>query len=408
MYARAELFSNYLDFLDDRGHLNYRMVCTSGCGPEIQVMLPGRAKPEPLVGLVSNDYLGFTQHPKVKQAAIDAVIAYGTGSGASPAIGGHFSFHQQLEEAVAGFFNRDKDSAILYTTGYTSNSATIQCLMKKEDIAIFDMAVHASVQEGGLLTNVKTFLHNDLDKLEHVLKSAQHNYRTKMVVIDGVYSQDGDMAPVDKILALTKNYGAYLVIDDAHGIGVIGKTGRGVLELYDLLGEVDLITGTFSKTFASIGGYVVGRPELIRLLKFQSRQHLFSAAGTPADIAAILQSMILLQEEPQWMTKLWENIHYFREGLLNLGMDIGTTESAIIPVKVGDPKKTGEAGRLLLEQGIYTNPIIYPAVSRKDARIRMSLMATHTKEQLDKALKAFARVDNEIGISKHHKSLIEI
>lgn len=278
---------------------------------------------------------------------------------------------------------------------------------EKEDLAIYDMGVHASVQEGGQLTNVKTFPHNDLDKLENVLKNAQQAYRNKMVVIDGVYSQDGDMAPLDKILALTKKYGAYLVVDDAHGIGVIGKTGRGVLELYGLLDEVDLITGTFSKTFASIGGYVIGRPELIRLLKFQSRQHLFSAAGTPADIAAVIQSVRLLDEEPHWMAKLWGNIRYFRQGLTSLGMNIGTTESAIIPVKIGDPAKTGEAGRLLLEQGIYTNPIIYPAVSRKDARIRMSLMATHTEEQLDKALNAFAWVDSRIGIAHQRANINE-
>ncbi|GAB2683524.1 pyridoxal phosphate-dependent aminotransferase family protein [Mucilaginibacter koreensis] len=407
MYARAEIFNNYLNFLDQRGHLNYRMVCTSGCGPEIQVLLPGQSSPQPLVGLVSNDYLGFTQHPRVRQAAMAAIEQYGTGSGASPAIGGHFRFHQQLEEAIARFFRRDQDASILYTTGYTSNSATIQCLLKKEDIAIYDMGVHASVQEGGLLTNVKTFPHNDLDRLAQVLKNAQHAYRNKMVVIDGVYSQDGDMAPLDQILKLTKQYGAYLAVDDAHGIGVIGKTGRGVLELYDLLDEVDLITGTFSKTFASIGGYVIGKPALIRLLKFQSRQHLFSAAGTPADIAAVLESIRLLDEEPQWMDRLWDNIRYFRQGLLDLGMDIGTTESAIIPVKIGDPKKTGEAGLLLLEQGIYTNPIIYPAVSRKDARIRMSVMATHTREQLDRTLQAFARVDQQIGIALPNRSRSE-
>ena len=397
MYARAAIFNDYLNFLDNRGHLNYRMESISGCGPEMDVLVPGKSKPERLVGLVSNDYLGFTQHPKVKEAVISAIRQYGTGAGASPAIGGHFSFHERLEQKIASFFHRDH--AILYTTGYTANSATFQSLLQKEDIAILDMAVHASVYEGCQLTNVKTFLHNNMELLERALKDAKDKYRNKMVIIDGVYSQDGDLAPLDKILQLTKHYGAYLAIDDAHGTGVIGKTGRGVLELNDLFGQVDLITGTFSKTFANVGGYVVGSPELVRFLKFQSRQHLFSATSTPA-VAGIMKAIELVDEEPHWMQRLWQNINYFKQGLIDIGMDVGTTASAIIPVKIGDPKKTGEAGRLLLEQGIYTNPIIYPAVSKKNARIRMSLMATHSREQLDKTLNAFEYVDNKIGISK--------
>ncbi|BAU55599.1 aminotransferase class I/II-fold pyridoxal phosphate-dependent enzyme [Mucilaginibacter gotjawali] len=397
MYARAAIFNKYLNFLDNKGHLNYRMESISGCGPEMDILIPGKSKHETLVGLVSNDYLGFTQHPKVKEAVVGAIRKYGTGAGASPAIGGHFSYHEKLEKKIASFFRRD--NAILYTTGYTANSATFQSLLQKEDIAILDMAVHASVYEGCQLTNIKTFLHNNLELLERALGDAKDKYRNKMVIIDGVYSQDGDLAPLDKILELTKHYGAYLAIDDAHGTGVIGKTGRGVLELYDLFGEVDLITGTFSKTFASAGGYVVARPELIRFLKFQSRQHLFSATSTPA-VAGIIKAIELVDEEPHWMDKLWQNVNYFKQGLIDIGMDVGNTASAIIPVKIGDPKKSGEAGRLLLEQGIYTNPIIYPAVAKKNARIRMSLMATHTKAQLDKTLNAFEYVDHKIGISK--------
>jgi glycine C-acetyltransferase len=396
MFERAELFNDYLNFLNSRGHLNYRMESTSGCGPEMDVIISGKSKPETLVGLVSNDYLGFTQHPKVKDAVITAIQQYGTGAGASPAIGGHFSFHEQLEKKIAAFFKRD--SAILYTTGYTANSATFQSLLQKEDVAILDMAVHASVYEGCQLTNIKTFLHNNLEGLERALKDAKHKYRNKMVIIDGVYSQDGDLAPLEEILKLTKHYGAYLAIDDAHGTGVIGQTGRGVLELYDLFDQVDLITGTFSKTFANVGGYVIASPELTRFLKFQSRQHLFSATSTPA-AASIMKAIDLVDEEPWWMDNLWQNINYFKRGLIDLGMNVGTTASAIIPVKIGDPQKTGEACRLLLEQGIYANPIIYPAVSKKNARIRMSLMATHTKEHLDKTLNAFEYVDSKIGIS---------
>lgn len=393
---RAKTFNDYLDTLNERGHLNYRLETLSGCGPAVKLRTANQPDGKDYVSLVSNDYLGFTQHPKVKAAAISAIEEFGTGCGASPAIGGHFCFHQQLEEKIARFFKRD--AAMIYTTGYTANSATLQCLLKKEDLAIVDTAVHASVYEGLQLTTSKSFPHNNLEALERILRISEDQFRTRLVIIDGVYSQDGDLAPLDKIVALATLYGAYVMIDDAHGIGVIGETGRGVIELHDLYQQVDIITGTFSKTFGHVGGYVVASPELIRYLKFQSRQHLFSVTSTPAS-ACILKSIELLDEEPQWMDMLWRNIDYLKKGLHELGLNTGPTESAIVPVRTGDPFVTAEASRLLLEAGIYTNPIIYPAVSRKDARIRMSLMATHTLEQLDLVLNAFEWMSRKLDLS---------
>lgn len=263
------------------------------------------------------------------------------------------------------------------------------------------MNVHASVYEGVLTTTIKTFLHNDLAMLEHVLKNAQDKYRTKMVVIDGVYSQDGDIAPIGKIAELTHRYGAYLVVDDAHGIGVVGDTGRGVIETDNAFDQVDIITGTFSKALGNIGGYVIASAELITYLKFQSKQHLFSTTATPA-VMGILKAIDLIDEEPVWRARLWENIDYLKNGLINLGFDVGTTASAVIPVKVGDILKTLEAGRLLLKAGIYTNPIMYPAVSKKNARIRMNVMATHTTAHLDKVLEAFTEVDKALHISNKY------
>ncbi|MEO7213907.1 MAG: aminotransferase class I/II-fold pyridoxal phosphate-dependent enzyme [Mucilaginibacter sp.] len=366
----------------------------------MNLMLPGDAHPTWCVCLVSNDYLGFSQHPKVKAAVIKGTEMFGTGSGASPAIGGHFVYHHQLEKKIAEFYKRT--DAILYTTGYTANSATLQCLLHKEDIAIIDMAVHASVYEGCLTTNRKKFMHNDLAALELALKNAQHSYRTKMVIIDGVYSQDGDLAPLDQIAELTHRYGAYLVVDDAHGIGVVGDNGRGVIEMHDAFDQVDIITGTFSKALGNIGGYVIASPEIINYLKFQSKQHLFSTTATPA-ILGILKAIELVDEEPEWRVKLWKNINYLKSGLINLGFNVGTTASAVIPVKVGDIGKTLEAGRLLLKAGIYTNPIMFPAVAVKDARIRMNVMATHTTAHLDKVLEAFSDVDGQLHISNKYR-----
>lgn len=398
--ARAEVFYDFLGFMKSSGHMNYRLVNQSGCGPEMDVITPqSGASAAKYVSFVSNDYLGFTQHPLVKKAVIGAIENYGTGAGASPLIGGHFSFHQQLEEKIAAFFGRSTDSAVIYTTGYTANSASLQSLLLKEDIAIVDTAVHASVYEGCLLTNRKSFLHNDIESLERILKDAQSRYRTKMVIIDGVYSQDGDIAPLDKIRELTRRYGAYLMVDDAHGIGVLGETGRGAMELYGIMDQVDFITGTFSKTFAGLGGYVIAPPKVAAFLKFQSRQHIFSATSTPA-VAGVIKAIELIDQEPHWRAKLAENIAYFKNGLISLGMDVGSTQSAIIPVKIGNPHKTSDTGTMLLKAGIYTNPILYPAVAKKNARIRMSLMATHIREHLDKALNAFEDIDKVLHISR--------
>jgi len=399
MMERATSFNAYLNYLEDKGHLNYRLENSSGCGPELSLNLKGEDKGRNYVNFVSNDYLGLTQHAKVKNAATQAIYQYGTGAGASPAIGGHFSFHQQLENKIASFFRRK--SAMLYTTGYTANSASIQSLLKKEDIAILDMAVHASVYEGCLNTSVKTFLHNNLQQLEDILKRVKDQYRTKLVVIDGVYSQDGDLAPLKEIVSLVHKYDAFILVDDAHGVGVLGNTGRGLIEVADLFDQIDIITGTFSKTLAGLGGYVVADPDLIRFLKFQSRQHLFSATMPPSTAMTVYSAMDVLETEPSWMAKLWKNINHYKKGLLELGFDIGTTESAIIPVKVGEPALTAEAVKMLFDAGIYANCIIYPAVSRKDARIRMALMATHTIAQLDRALNAFEYVGKKLQLSRN-------
>jgi glycine C-acetyltransferase len=398
-FERAELFNEFTAYMKDSGHMNYRFVTSNGCSPEMWVTSPFNKTPKKCVSLVSNDYLNFTQHPKIKAAAIEGIEQYGTGAGASPLIGGHHHYHELLEAKISGFFGRSADSAIIYTTGYTANSATLQALLKKEDIAILDMAVHASVYEGCKDTNVKMFPHNHMELLERVLREAQDKYDTRLVIIDGVYSQDGDLAVMDEIYRLTKQYGGFLMVDDAHGIGVLGENGRGAIETFNLLEKIDIISGTLSKAFGHIGGFVIANPKMINFLKFQSRQQVFSSTSTPA-AAGLLKAIDLIDEEPQWRKKLADNVNYFKKGLLDLGMDIGNTASAIIPVKIGDAHHTGDAARLLLEAGVYANAIVYPGVSRKNARIRTSLMATHTREHLDKALNAFEYVDQKLHISR--------
>ncbi len=398
IYQRAKAQKEYLNFLQQNEFMNYRLLATSGCGPEIGLAESGYIKKGDYISFVCNDYLGFTQHPKIKKAAVEAIEKYGAGAGASPLIGGYFEYHKELEDKISQFFKRPLGSSIVYTTGYTSNSASLLCLLKKEDIAIVDMAVHASVYEGISGTTVQRFLHNNIEHLERILSKTKDNYRTKMVIVDGVYSQDGDIAKLSEIVEITHKYGGILLVDDAHGIGVIGETGRGAMEYFNVLDKVDIITGTFSKTFANIGGYLVADPDLITYLQFQSRQYAFSASASPA-VAGVSKAIDLIDEEPQWQSRLWDNIEYYRKGLTTLGFDVGTTQSAIIPVKIGDVYKNSKAGKMLLENGIYTNPIMYPAVSMKDSRIRMSLMATHTKEHLDKALNVFEFVRKKLDIA---------
>lgn len=382
-WQRAAQFQQYHDDQMAKGQLNYRLITTTGCGPVVQ--MDGK----PLVSLVSNDYLGFTQHPLVKQASIEGILKYGTGAGASPAIGGHHDYHARLEQKIAGFFRQGH--AIIFTTGYTANSAPLQCILTKDDYVILDASVHTSVIEGCQLANRKTVRHNDLAAYEHALKLAQGKHPLTLVIIDGVYSQDGDLAPLREIIYLCKKYGAKLMVDDAHGTGVVGQNGRGLIEVCDAWNDVDLITGTFSKTFGHIGGYVVGSEEMTTYLKYQSRQHLFSASSTPAAMS-IIKAIELVDEEPQWMAKLHDNIDYFKSGLLSLGLNIGNTQSAIFPVRVGDKIKNARICHAMQEMGVYANQINYPAVSMKDARIRMGVTARHELHHLDQVLNVWSDI----------------
>jgi glycine C-acetyltransferase len=388
-WSRAKFFQSYLNDQTAKGQLNYRLVTSTGCSPVVEM------NGSKLISLVSNDYLGFTQHPAVKQAAINGILKYGSGAGASPAIGGHCDYHELLEKKIAGFFR--KEHAIIYTTGYTSNSASLQCILTKDDLVILDAGVHTSVMEGCQMYNRKTVKHNDLAAYEHTLKMSVGKHPLVLVIIDGVYSQDGDLAPLKEIIALCKMYGAKLMVDDAHGTGVIGKTGRGLIEACDAWDDVDLITGTFSKTFAHIGGYVVASEEMVNYLKYQSRQHLFSASSTPA-VMSIIKALEIIDEEPLWMSILRDNIKYFRHGLLSLGLNIGDTQSAIFPVRVGDKIKNARICHAMQQKGVYVNQINYPAVSLKDARIRMGVTALHERAHLDEVLNVWADIKREFSL----------
>ncbi len=396
--ATTKIFKEFTDYMETNEQMNFRFI-TQGSGPEVVVSSPFLKEPTTCVSLVSNDYLNFTQHPKVKQAAIDGIRKYGTGAGASPLIGGHHEYHVMLENKLSAFFNKPKGSSIVFTTGYTANSATLLALLKPEDCAIVDMEVHASVYEGLLNTNTKRFPHNSMVHLERALADTKNTHRTRLVIIDGVYSQNGDLAKLDEIKELVKSYGAYLMVDDAHGIGVLGETGRGAIEVYDALEDVDIIAGTLSKAFGHIGGFIIASADIVNYLRYQSRQQVFSSTSTPATYG-LLKAIDLIDEKPHWRKQLAENVTYFRNGLLSLGVDIGTSASPIIPIKIGDPHRTATVARMLLQAGIYANCIVYPGVAKKDARIRTSLMATHTRAHLDHTLNVLEDIGKKISLQK--------
>ncbi len=346
LLTRAKQVDDYISYRHRIQHLPYRVISLTGSSAHMRVIDPYSNKEKEMISFVSNDYLGLSHHPEVIKAGIDALEQYGAGAGASPLIGGHNFLHEQLEQEIAHFLKNEY--AITYTSGYAANCSTLLAMMGKEDIAIMDMFTHASVFDGCLCTNTKRFLHNDIDSLVHVLNNAK-SFKNRFVIIDGVYSQDGDIAFLDQIYTVCKEHDAFLIVDDAHGIGVLGKTGRGIIEDYDLLDKVDIITGTFSKAFGCVGGYAIARKEIITLLRYYSRQNIFSAAATPQTAASAIKAIQLIDQEPQWRNTLADNIEYFKTGLETLGLDYGNTESAIFPVMVRNEHYVKEAARILFD-----------------------------------------------------------
>jgi len=393
---RASLFNEYAKHTRRIKHDYYKRVSSTGSAPVMKIYDEYTGREKEMVYLASNDYLNLTKHPRTIAAGMEALLKYGTGAGSVPLLGGTFDIHVELERKIAKF--KSCENAILYTSGYNANCGSLLAMLQEKDIAILDRLVHASIIDGCKNTNVKFFKHNNLKSLEQILDRSQKKYRTKLIVVDGVYSMDGDIAPLDEIVELAQTYGAYVMVDEAHATGVIGKNGRGTPEHFGIEGKVDIVAGTFSKGLGCVGGFVAANEELIELLYFYSRSYMFSAAPTPQVIGSLIEAINVIETEPELMDSLWKNIVYFKENLLRLGFDIGNSETAIFPIIVGDDYKVKEACKMLHERGIYANLVLYPAVQRKSSRLRLSLMATHTKEHLDKAIEALEEVGAKLNI----------
>jgi len=361
--------------------------------PDNEVIAQGKK----VIMIGSNNYLGLTNHPKVLERIHKAVDKYGSGCTGSLFLNGTLDIHVELEEKLAKFMRTE--AALVFSTGLMTNLGTISTIVGKSEYIFTDRADHASIVDGCRLsfgTTVK-YKHNDMDDLERVISKIP-NGTGKLIVTDGVFSMEGDIVKLPRLVEIAKANNSRILVDDAHAVGVLGKNGRGTAEHFGLENDVDITMGTFSKSFASIGGYIAGPEEVIHFIKHFSRPLIFSASPPPAAVAAVLATLEILQAEPERRTRLWEITHRMQREFTNMGFDIGTSETPIIPVYIGEYMKTFHFWRELTDAGLFTNPVIPPAVQSNQSLIRTSYTATHTDDQLDKVLEIFHDKGKKFGI----------
>ena len=391
-----DVFQKCFDFKDadavrDSGFYPYfRMI---GSGQDPVVTMNGQR----VIMLGSNNYLGLTNHPEIKLAAAVALEDYGTGTAGSRFLNGTLDIHVELEEKLARFMQRD--AALTFSTGFQVNLGVIASLVARNDVVILDNLDHACILDGARLSfgRVLKYPHNDMDALEERLRSVEDD-RSKMIVVDGVFSMEGDLANLPRIAELKKKFDARLMVDDAHGIGVMGEHGRGTMEHFGLEDEADLVMGTFSKSLATVGGFVVGDSKVIDFIKHNARSLMFSAAPPPASVASVIKALEIIEREPERRQRLWENTDYMKREFSTMGYDTGDSASPVIPLVVGEDMAAFKMTIRLQEEGVFANPVVSPAVPVGRAMMRTSYMATHTRDHLDRSLDAFRRVGREMGV----------
>jgi len=344
----------------------------------------------------SNNYLGLTHHPEVLAAAKAALERYGSGCTGSRFLNGTLDLHERLEAGLAEFFA--KEACLVFSTGYQANLGVISALVGRGDIVFLDKLDHASIVDGAKMSFGETerFNHGNLAQLERLLQ--KYADRGKMIIVDGVFSMEGNIADVPALVRIAQKHGAALALDDAHSVGVLGPKGDGTAAHFEMVDEVDLIVGTFSKSLASIGGFVAGSESVMHYLKHHSRPLIFTAALPPANTAGVLAALEVMIAEPERRTRLWENTTRLRDGLKQLGFDLGHTQTPIIPVLIGTLERTFLFWRRVFDAGVFTNPVVPPAVPPAECRLRTSLMATHSADQIDFALETFAKLGKEMGV----------
>ena len=350
-----------------------------------------------VVNLSSNNYLGLTTHPKLIEAALKATEEFGVGSGSVRTIAGTMAIHMELERRLAAF--KKTEAVVVFQSGFTANAGTVSAILNKEDVIISDELNHASIIDGCRLSRaaIKVFPHKDVGAARTILKELPAGQR-KLLISDGVFSMDGDLGALPDLCAAAEDYGAIMMVDDAHASGVFGKNGRGTIDHFNVHGRVDIQVGTLSKAVGALGGYVAGTKNFIEFLYHRARPFLFSTSHPPAVAAACLAAVDILETEPQLIDRLWENTRFFKAGLVTLGFNTGTSESPITPVIAGDGAKAMKLSDRLFQEGVFAQGIAFPTVARDKARVRTIVTATHTREELQFALDAFAKVGRELGL----------
>ncbi len=388
LYDRVAAFQD-ANFIKEKGLYPYFRSIESA--QDTEVIINGKN----VLMFGSNSYLGLTNHPRIKQASQDAIDKYGTGCAGSRFLNGTLDIHLELEERLAAYVG--KEASVLFSTGFQVNLGVISCLLDRNDYLILDESDHASIIDGSRLSFSRTikYAHNDMDDLRKKLSRLPEEV-AKLIVVDGIFSMEGDLVNLPEIVKLSEEFGANIMVDDAHSLGVIGKNGSGTASHFGLTDEVDLIMGTFSKSLASLGGFIAADKDTIEFIKHRARSLMFSASMPPASVASVIAALDIIEEEPERIEKLWENTNYSKKLLLEAGFDIGPSESPILPVYIRDNDKTFKITNILHNNGIFVNPVVSPAVASNDSLIRFSLMATHTFEQIDEAVDKLTKAYNEV------------
>lgn len=380
--------------LKDQGVYRQLPVLETANQPE--VILNGKS----VINLSSNNYLGFATHPRMKKAAIEAIEKYGVGSGAVRTIVGNMDIHEELERKLAAF--KREEAVMMFQSGFNCNAGVIQAVTGAGDLILSDELNHASIIDGSRLSKADraVYKHSDMEDLERVLREKRSQYKNVLIITDGVFSMDGDIAKLPEIVEIAEKYECMTYVDDAHGSGVLGESGRGTVDHFHLHGRIDFTVGTLSKALGVIGGYVAGSQTMKDWLSHRGRPLLFSTSLPPAAVGALIEAVDLLTESTEYTDRLWENSKYFKAKMRELGYNIGNSETPITPVIIGEESKAMQFSRNLLENGVFVSPIVFPTVPKGTGRVRVMVTAAHTTEQLDRAVEAFAKVGREMGIIK--------
>ncbi len=351
-----------------------------------------------VINLASNNYLGLASHPRMNRAAADAALELGAGSGAVRTIAGSMSMHRELERRFAAF--KHADAALMFQSGFTANAGTVAAILTPDDVIVSDRLNHASIIDGARLSKaeIKVFEHKDADHADRLLAETARPGRHQLLITDGVFSMDGDIAPLPALVEVAERHGAIMMLDDAHASGVLGPTGGGTVEHFGLHGRVDVQVGTLSKAIGVLGGFIAGPTPLIEWLQNRGRPYLFSTSLPPSVVAACIEALDILHDEPERLERLWSNTRLLKEGLQGLGFDTGLSETPITPVITGDEETTQTFARRLFEEGVFTPAIVFPTVAKGRARVRAIVTSDHTTQDLTEALAVFERVGKELGL----------